>query len=98
MAMSSLEMLKDNIMPNVTSYAQVLDILKQQRIIWFGLCFGVDIYDTYLHQYPSPDPIDVARRERGALYVYSLSNIRITHYKYSVLNMKDYLVGCAGWD
>merc|ERR1719189_1670191 len=53
-------------LPNV-SYAQALDILKQQRMIWFGLCFGVDVYDTYLHQYPNPDPIEVAKRERGAL-------------------------------
>eukprot|EP00483_Globobulimina_turgida_P004160 UN04168 len=51
-------------------YFQILDLLKEARIIWFGLCFGIDVYDTYLHKYPSPDPIDVELRERGAFAKY----------------------------
>ena len=49
-----------------TTYEGVLNVLKSQRVLWFGVCFGIDIYDTYLHQYPSPDPTDIERRERGA--------------------------------
>ena len=49
-----------------STYGQALNVLKSQRILWFGVCFGIDLYDTYLHKYPSPDPTEVQRRERGA--------------------------------
>ena len=55
---------------SVGSYSQVMDVLKQQRLIWFGVCFGIDIYDTYLHKYPAPDPTDVELKERGAFAKY----------------------------
>lgn len=55
---------------SVGSYSQVLDILKEQRLLWFGVCFGMDLYDTYLHKYPSPTPLDIQLQARGAFAKY----------------------------
>eukprot|EP01084_Bolivina_argentea_P273981 466833_1 len=70
MATSSFNALTQNIPVNSSAYAQVLDLLKTQRIIWFGVCFGIDVYDTYLHKYPSIDPTEVKIAERGAFAKY----------------------------
>mmetsp|Transcript_25576 Transcript_25576/g.40656 ORF Transcript_25576/g.40656 Transcript_25576/m.40656 type:complete len:219 (-) Transcript_25576:136-792(-) len=62
-----------SLMPNIsnrTTYHQVLDVLKQQRMIWFGVAFAIDVYDTYLHQYPSPDPTTVELEEPGGFAKY----------------------------
>eukprot|EP00483_Globobulimina_turgida_P002003 UN02005 len=70
MASTTFDAFKQRVSANTPTYTQVLDVLKAQRIVWFGVCFGIDIYDTYLHKYPSPDPIDVELREPGAFAKY----------------------------
>eukprot|EP01084_Bolivina_argentea_P013114 24571_1 len=55
---------------NPSTYTHLLGVLRAQRMIWFGICFGIDIYDTYLRKYPSPNPTDVQLKEHGAFGKY----------------------------